>query len=381
MKSSAVLDDAPVRDEKLDLAQRLPGTLISAAAGTVEEAIRAPGLILTKEQLIDLMRYQTHGLALPVALKDVVWYLGYETGAGPNLEARDFQATFSRIHLHASQWNPLRTDLMNVGSELWVFADQMQVYASGVQQLYDEIKAKAAETLDPADHQDFLHYIEQVAALVLQRQNATEALKRRLDAFSRELSTTVMPDVQLKLRSIDNNKLPVGIRRLNESINVRATAIEEKQREYKTLVRKSVGASFASIGLGIYYGVEAANIRRQINELRQEQEKNIRLLEQKNRIHASLQRVRHDLHDLSLVILDADIATQNMVVVWNGLHIYLTSSVKEAGKIDSALTLRRLMNAFRLVAEPWGQIKRDADTLLKVFKEADGEFRKHYGLQ
>ncbi|HEX8589449.1 alpha-xenorhabdolysin family binary toxin subunit A [Pseudomonas sp.] len=381
MKSSGAMDDAPVRDEKLDLAERLPGILISAAARTAKDAIRTPGLFLTKAQLIDLLRYATHALALPIALKDVVWYLGYETGAGQNLEARDFQASFNRIHLHAAQWNPLRTDLMNVGSELWVFADQMQVYGNGVRQLYNEIKAKAAETLDPADHDDFLHYVEQVAALVLHRRNATETLKRRLDAFAQELSTRVMPDVQLKLRSIDSNSVPTDIKTLHDAINRRAADIEETQREYKALIKKSVGASFALIGLGIYHGVEPDKVRKKINALRLEQENSIRLLEQKNRIHASLQRVRQDLHDLGLIILDADIATQNMVVVWNGLHIYLTHSVQEAGKIDSALSLRRLMNAFNLVAEPWTRIKREADTLLNVFKEADREFRKNYGHQ
>ena len=381
MKSSGAMDDAPVRDEKLDLAERLPGILISAAARTAKEAVRSPGLFLTKAQLVNLLRYATHGLALPIALKDVVWYLGYETGAGQNLEARDFQASFNRIHLHAARWNPLRTDLMNVGSELWVFADQMQVYGNGVRQLYNEIKAKAAETLDPADHDDFLHYVEQVAALVLHRRNATETLKRRLDAFAQELSTRVMPDVQLKLRSIDSNSVPTDIKTLNDAINRRAADIEETQREYKALIKKSVGASFALIGLGIYHGVEPDKVRKKINALRLEQENSIRLLEQKNRIHASLQRVRQDLHDLGLIILDADIATQNMVVVWNGLHIYLTHSVQEAGKIDSALSLRRLMNAFNLVAEPWTRIKREADTLLNVFKEADREFRKNYGHQ
>lgn len=381
MKAAEAIDDAPLRDEKLDLAERLPGTLISAAAGTAQEAIRTPGLILTKAQLIDLIRYATHGLALPITLKEVVWYLGYETGAGLNLEARDFQATFNRIHRHAVQWNPLRTDLMNVGSELWVFADQMQVYAAGVTQLYDEIRAKAAQTLDPADRQEFLHYIEQVAALVVHRQNATKALKGRLDAFAQELSTRVMPDVQLKLRSMDTHNVSTEVRTLNDAINQRAAETEEKQREYTTLIKKSAQAGVALIDLGIYHDVEAGKVRKKINALRQEQESGIRLLEQKNRIHASLQRVRHDLHDLSLVILDADIATRNMVVVWNGLHIYLTHSIQEASKVDSALSLRRLMHAFNLVAKPWGQIKQDADTLLKVFKEADREFRMNYGHQ
>lgn len=381
MNPSNGLDDAPLRTEKLDLAQRLPGTLIAAAAGTDKEAVRAPGLILTKEQLINLKRYETYGLALPTTLKEVVGYLGYEKGAGPNLEAKDFQASFSRIHRHASQWNPLRTDLMNVGSELWVFADQMQVYGKAAQQLYDEIKAKSSEALAPEDHADFLHYVQEVATLVLRRQDATVALKRRLDTFSDQLSADVMRDLTGKLKSIDTHSLPQDIRDLNNAINRRASDIEEMQREYQTLVKKSVGASFALIGLGIYYGIDADKVRKQINALRLQQEKSIDLLSQKNTIHASLQRVRNDVQDLNLVIVDAYTATTNMAVVWAALDTYLKHSVQEAGKIDSTLGLRRLLNAFNQVAKPWEQIKTQADLLLKVFKDADREFRRDYGHQ
>lgn len=381
MKSSEPLDDAPIRDERFDLAERLPGILISAAAGTSEGVIRAPGLILTKAQLIDLKRYETCGLALPTVLKDVIFYLGYETGAGPSLEARDFQKTFTHVHEHASQWNTLRTDLMNVGSQLWVFADQMLVYASGVRRLYDEVKAKPSEKVDPQNLAEVLQYIQHVGSLVLQRRNGTESLKRQLDAFAEKLSTAVMPEVQLKLRSIDNSNVQPDIQALIDTIEKRAADIEEKQREYKTLVKTSALNTSALPGLGLYYSDEADKVRNQIRALRQQQEASVVLLEQKNRIHASLLRVRCDLHDLSGVILDADIATQNMVIVWNGLHTYLTHSAEEAGRIDDALSLRRLLNAFNLVAEPWVQIQRDADTLLNVFKEADQAFRQTYGHQ
>jgi len=381
MKSSEALDDAPIRDERLNLAERVPATMISAAAGTSEDAVRASGLFITKGQLIDLKRYETYGLALPTVLKDVILYLGYESGAGPSLDARDFQKTFGLIHQHALQWNPLRTDLMNVGSELWVFADQLLILASGVRQLYDEIKAKPSELYDPEDQSDFLQYVQQVAALVLQRRNSTESLQRRLDAFAQELSTVLMPQVQLKLRSIDTSKLPADIKMLIDTIKRRGDAIEQKQIEYKTLVRETSESGLVVPGLSLYNSTKANDVRKQIGALRQQQEASIALLEQKNRIHASLHRVRGGLHDMTLVFLDADIATQNMVSMWNDFNSYLNSAIEAADRIDSALSLRQLMNAFTLVAEPWVLIKRDADTLLNVFKEADQAFRKNYGHQ
>jgi hypothetical protein len=381
MNTSRTLDDAPVRNAALNLAQSLPSRLIASAAGTAEDAVRACGLILTQEQLVHLKRYETHGLALPTALKDVIWYLGYERGAGPNLEARDFQDTFTRIHLHASRWTPLRTDLMNIGSELWVFADQMKVYGDGVKQLYSDIRNKPLDRVDPADQSDFFHCIQSVAALVLQRRTATHVLKEKLDGFALELSRTLLPAVQLKVRSIDTRTVSPDVRSLNDTINGLTQRIEEKQREYRALMNPPTDSQAATVDLGLYNNVKLANIRQDISELRQQLEHSLSRLYEKNRVHASLQRVRHDLQNLSLVILDADLAIGNMVVVWNGLNTYLEASVREASKIDDALSLRRLMNAFNLVAEPWETIKRDADTLLKVFKEADRAFRRDHGHQ
>jgi len=371
------MDDSPVQSQTLERACELPGAVISFACGTAQEAMRGPGLILTREQLIDLKRYETHGLALPTVLRDVVWYLGYERGAGLNLEARDFQETFNLVHDHALRWNPIRTSLMNVGSELWVFADQMQVYETAVQALYDHIKSKPE--IAPADADDFLHYLQQVAVLVMQHRGSTEALKSTLDDFALHLSSVVMPAVQLKLRSIANIDTSPQTRRLNGTINSRADHVMQQQREYRTQVENATDATSPQIGLNIYKSAEAHRTRQQLKQLRVAQLQEIFQLAQQNTIHASLQRLRNDLQDVTLVILDAGIAINNMVTVWNGLHTYLTASIQEANKIDSSLTLRRLMNAFRLVAEPWRQIKRDADTLLKVFKEADRDFRRDHG--
>lgn len=381
MKPRAATDDAPIKTRTLDMAQQLPSTLVAAAVGTATDVVRSPGLILTKEQLINLKRYEIQALALPTVLSDVIWYLGYETGAGKNLEATDFQRSFRRIHEHAKLWNPLRSDLMIVGSELGVFADQMQVYESGVQHLYDTLRAKPQDSVCTEVQADFVHYIQRVTEHVLHRHTATHALKGRLDEFARQLSTEVLPTVQLKLRSIDNNNLPQEIRNLNATINGRADHIEQKQREYKVLVNKSAGINFALIGLGIYNGAEADKIRKTINALRIEQEASIALLENKNKIHGSLQRVRNDLQDLGLITLDADITTQNLAALWSGLHIYFSESVQQASRIDSSLSLRRLMNGFRLVAQPWREIKINANKLLNVFKDADREFRRHYGHQ
>jgi uncharacterized protein Smg (DUF494 family) len=379
MSISTRLDDSPIESEALSQAQNVPSTLIAASAGDQEDVLRASGLILTKEQLINVKRYESRGLSLPVERKDVINYLGYERGAGPNLEATDFQNSFALIRNHAARWNPIRTELMNVSSELWVFADRMLVYERGVQEIIDRMSGEPQGGVDPEDKADLLYCINQVLDLVRQRQNATTALKVKLDDFAVVLSREVMPVIEFKLDSI-RDKIPPGkTDSLIADIGNRSTRLNEIQREYTTLVTASLSSGAESLDLRIYTDAQVDRLRRQIRQVREEQQLSILKLMRKSWIHGTLHRIRDDLQDMKLVVLDADIATKNLVIVWNNLHTYLSESAREGDRINDSLTLRRLMNGFRLVANPWGGIKLNTDRLLRVFKEADSEFRRDYG--
>lgn len=377
--NSTAVDDQPVASEALEQAQALPDTLVSAAASNTPDVFREPGLILTRSQLVNLKRYEVRGLSLPVILKDVIGYLGYESGAGANLEAKNFQESFTIIRNHALQWAPIRADMMNIGSELSVFADQIKTYQHGIQEIYQDLRTQVTDNINPADRADFVNYIQEVGNLVRERQTATNVLNARLNDFAEELSTKVMPTVQIKLRSIDNRKQPLEISRLNAEIEERARRIDEKQQEYKKAVGIAVGTGVVVLVAGIYFSVQAEKIRKDLNALRAAQNRSIIELERQNKINGALQRVRFDISDLQELVFDADIATKNLTVVWTALDTYMTESVNQANKVTNALSLRRLMNAFELVAVPWANIKRDADKLLTVFSEADDAFRKEYG--
>jgi hypothetical protein len=379
MHDATTGDDQPIASEAIHKAQTLPDTLVSAAASTTPDVLREPGLILTKSQLVNLKRYEVRGLGLPVTHKDVVGYLGYDTGAGANLEAKDFQESFNIVRNHALQWAPIRADMMNIGSELSVFADQIKTYQTSIREIYQDLREQVVEDINPVDRTDFVNYIQEIGDLVLDRQTATNGLNTKLNDFAEELSTRVLPTVQIKLRSIDNRKQPIEIARLNAEIDERAVRIEEKQQEYKKTVGIAVGTGLVVLAAGIYFGVQAEKIRKDLNALRVEQNRTIVELERQNKINGALQRVRFDISDLQELVFDADIATKNLTVVWTALDTYIAESVNQANKVTDTLSLRRLMNAFELVAVPWANIKRDADKLLTVFSEADDAFRKEYG--
>jgi hypothetical protein len=380
-----------------------PAALFSAAADTSYDT-RDPGLILTKDDIKNLRKYEIVGLALPTILKDVITYLGYETGAGRGLEAVDFQQTFELIHGHASLWNPLRTDLLTVNDKLVGFAGSIQVYGESINEVLAEVRALAladkhdVKTLEdlrklemqwghkfpdiePVDREDIGAYLDDILMEVRQQQNEAQNIKKRLDTFGLELATTVKPAISLKLSSIDKNTLGVEVKALQTVIDDRSVAIEEKSKEYGQLVKEAIASLVGGGGLimMIYSSVLAEKVRKQRNELRAQQDQDIRLMNTKNTILASLNRVRNDLQNLDIVVLDADIATKNLITVWNGLDTFISQSSQAINGINDALSLRRFSNQFKLVVRPWKTIEVDAHKLRDVFAAADREIRKEYG--
>jgi hypothetical protein len=399
-------------DVAVDEASLAPKVLMDASVGRLDDTTREPGLILTKEQIKNIKRYEMVGLRLPVELQDVITFLGYEKGAGQGLEATDFQKTFTTVRNHAGTWNPLRVDLLAVGSKLQVFAGQMLVYGKGVEEIYADIKEgplaqyniKTLEDLkkvelelgehfpgleldteDMETVKDFGFYLDTMLKQVKAREDEANHIKVRLDKFSYELTNTVYPAVKLRLSAIDNNTLAAEIKALNLVIEQRAEDIDIKTKDYNDLVQKAFSSAgsmnIVGIAMSIYLGVQAETIRKDRNKLRDEQARDIATMKTKDFILGRLGTVRMELQDLDMIIIDADIATKNLVTVWNKIALFINQSSQSVNEITDGLKLRRFIMEFRLVIDPWSTIKNDTHLLLDVFKQADDEFRIEYEQQ
>ncbi|MEN4750349.1 alpha-xenorhabdolysin family binary toxin subunit A [Pseudomonas sp. Ps21-P2] len=380
-----------------------PASLFGSSVATNGSDTRDTGLILTKEQLKHLKKYEIAGLALPTELDNVIAYLGYENGAGLGLEPVDFQRTFKLVNGHARLWNPLRTDLLTVNTKLVVFAGSMQVYGASMREVFDDMAVlgliekyniKTLEDLrkvelklgkkfpgiEAMDRLDLGFYLDEILKKVREQEAEALAIKQRLDSFGRQLAQQVGPAIKLKLASIDNNTMSSEIQALQVKIDNRALAIEEKNKEYKEMVKQAIGAVMGNLVMMIYSSVQAEKIRKERNKLTEEQEKDIALMAKKNRILASLGRIRMDFQNLDLIVIDADIATQNLISVWNSLSTFIAASAAEVDGIHDGLSMRRFRNQFNLVVKPWETIEVDAQKLQHVFAEADREFREDYGV-
>lgn len=407
----SMYQNIPVSDDRvIDEAARAPITLIEYSTSNPDDAERAPGLILTKEQLKQIQHYAVAAVALPIKKDDVINYLGYATGAGRGLDAEDFLKTFRLIHSHASTWGPLRMDLISVGYRLELFAGEMEIYAKSMGEIAEDVRALnrldqynintledvrklelelgekfpgiALDEWDKRTVSEFSYYLDKIFELIRQREAEARNIQARLNTFSHTLSNQVGPAIKLKIKTIDNNDLSDQIKALNDIIERRAKDIDEITKEYRELVKQSVGAvgTFNIVGLAmaIYMGVEAERVRKARDKLRAQQAQSIAEMQTKNRILGSLNRVRFDLQDLEVLVIEADIATKNLTTAWNKLSIFIGHSSERIDDIDDALSVRHFINTFRLVASPWETIKKDAHALLTVFAQADEEFTQEY---
>ena len=387
----------------ITVAATAPEALFSSSVATPETDTRDTGLILTKDQIKSLKKYEIAGLALPTELKDVIAYLGYESGAGKGLEATDFQETFQLVNGHARLWNPLRTDMLTVNTKLAVFAESVETYHEAMEDVFKSIKAlelvdeHGINTLEDLrkfeinsgitfpdikalDRSDLGYFLDQILEKIKEQAIEATRIKERLKTFGEALDGKVLVGIKQKLSLMDNHSVGSEIKALQVKIDERSTAIDEKNKEYKELVMQAVGSVFGNLAMLIYSSVEAEKIRKERNRLSNEQEKDIALMDQKNRILASLGRVRMDFQNLDLVVIDADIATKNLITVWNSLHTFIAASATEIKGIHDGLSMRRFRNQFNLVVKPWETIKVDAKKLEGVFAAADREFKEEYGV-
>lgn len=397
-------------DKIVEVAAKAPLLFVSASLGEGEEYNRETGIQLTKEQIISLRKYEVLGLSLPVRLADVVAYLNYGAGdeGGTGLKATDFLRTFTCTYDHAKRWSPLREKIMLTGTDLKIFAGSIIRTGKGIVEIYEDLKAsRYLEEYDINTPQEYLElkrtipglpdlglpsgdvpeikaYLNDMLAKVMQCHTKAEHVRSELDSFGTDMREIVLPEIKLRLEFVSRNTYQTDIQALQGEIDQRSKEIDELNKQYDQLVREAIGsAATLNIGgliLGIYQGVKAEKIRKERNRLKAEQQASNQVMASKNQTLSSLNKVRDDLQNLSYVAIEAEVATQNLMLVWNALSTYINASVKEVDLLQEATSLRKFKNQILGIIEPWEQIKVSSDQLLGVFAAADKEYGNNFSV-
>lgn len=394
-------------DEKIrQAAATVPRIFIDASLGDGDENNREPGIQLTKEQIISLRKYETLGLSLPIRLADVITYLNY--GAGDNgsagLTPVDFQRTFLTTYNHSKTWSPLRRKIMLTGTELKIFASSILLVGRGIMQVYTELRAsryleehnintpeeyqKLRLTvpdlppldLPPGDIPEIKDYLKGMQNNVISCHAKAASVRGELDVFGKDMREKVLPAIKLRLKAVTDNTYQADIQELQKEIDARSLEIDELNKQYNQMVQEAIKAAASlNIGgliLGIYQGVKAEELRRKRKQVEAQQDAANQKMASKNKTLSSLNRVRGDLQNLNYVAVEAEAATQNLMLVWSALNLYLDESLKNIDNVKNATSLRRFINHIESVISPWERIQSSSDELIRVFNEADKEYER-----
>ena len=385
-------------------ATKAPAVFVSASLGEGNEYNRDTGIQLTKEQIISLRKYEVLGLSLPVRLQDVIAYLNYGAGdgGGLGLKPADFLRTFSTTYDHAKRWSPLREKIMLTGTDLKIFAGSIIRAGSAIVEIYEDLKASRYLEehnistpeqylelkrkipslpdieLPEGDVPEIKAYLNDMLGKVRQCHQKAERVREQLDSFGKDMREKVLPEIKLRLEFVSRNTYQADIQVLQGEIDQRSKEIDELNKQYDQLVQEAIAAAatfnVAGLILGIYQGVKAEEIRKKRNNLKAEQQAANQKMASKSQTLASLNKIRDDLQNLDYVAIEAEVATQNLMLVWNALSTYITASIKEVDSLHEATSLRRFKNQILAIIDPWEQIKSSADQLLDVFAAADKEY-------
>lgn len=396
-----------LNEQIINAAAKAPRVFIDASLGEGDEYNREPGMQLTKEQIISLRKYEKLALRLPIRYHDVVAYLNYgasHTGSN-GLTVNDFLRTFTMTYDHAKRWSPLRQQIMLTGTDLKIFAgailrigdEIVEVYTDlkssryleehniNTPEEYQRLKMKLPDLpgleLGPEDVPDIKYSLTKMLDWVKSCHVKAERVRTELGSFGTDMLRLVIPEIELRLKFVSQNTYDASVKSLQKVIDDRAALIDELNKRYDQLVQDAIkSAATFNVGgliLGIYQGVKAEEVRKERSELQGKQEADNVKMASKNQTLSSLNRVRDDLQNLSYVAIEAEVATQNLMLVWNALSSYISASMKEVGGVENATSLRRFINHIRGVVEPWRVIQKSADELVKVFAAADAEYDKH----
>lgn len=396
-------------DNKIvEAAAKAPQLFVSASLGEGDEYNRETGIQLTKEQIISLRKYEVLGLSLPVRLQDVVAYLNYGAGdaGGVGLKASDFLRTFTTTYDHAKRWSPLREQVMLTGTDLKIFAGSIIRTGQGIVEVYEDLKAsrylEEHDISTPEEYQqlkiripnlpelalpagdvpEIKAYLNDMLNKVRQCHQKAERVRVELDSFGTDMREKVLPEIRLRLEFVSRNTYQADIQALQGEIDQRSKQIDELNKQYDQLVQEAIkSAATLNIGgliLGIYQGVKAEKIRKERNSLKQAQQASNQVMASKNQTLSSLNKVRDDLQNLNYVAIEAEVATQNLMLVWNALSTYISASIKEVDVLQEATSLRKFKNQILGIIEPWEQIKVSSDQLLGVFAAADKEYANDF---
>ncbi|MEE4697299.1 alpha-xenorhabdolysin family binary toxin subunit A [Pseudomonas alliivorans] len=360
---------------------------------------RATALILTKEDILSIKRYERHSLNLPNTLERVKQQLGFAHSGISGLEPQDLLLTYRAINQHAQSWSAIEVDIKAKGFDLDLFAgefsnqgkqildyvDKMEL-ARQLQLTVDDLTIETVRSLSPApltktDKTVCLSLAEMLKKIAVQMEahrKASKKLAKDIKQFAHTLTVDLVPGINDKVALANRSDLDEDLIALEKEIDRLTVDIDQKHQEYSTTrTHITLGLLGGLVGLIVtdsIFGAQAEAIRKEKNRLIKEKKARLEMLGQKRPLAAAIRNLEILFEDMKIRMLDAHQSAVNLQDLWTMLAKYVDNAARRLADISDDQTLLDFVLEFKSVVTPWEEIKGITTHLLLTFEQALDEF-------
>ncbi|MBC3955085.1 MULTISPECIES: alpha-xenorhabdolysin family binary toxin subunit A [Pseudomonas] len=360
---------------------------------------RATALILTKEDILSIKRYERHSLNLPNTLERVEQQLGFTNSGISGLEPQDLLLTYSAINQHAKSWSPIEIDIKANGFDLDLFAGEFSSQGKQILNYVDKMELvkqlqlsvadltiETVKSLKPAqlaktDKTVCLSLAEMLKKMAIQMEAHREASKKLADdikQFAHVLTVDLVPGINDKVRLASRSDLDEDLIALEKEIDRLTVDIDQKHKEYETTkTHIALGLLGGIVGLIVtdsIFGAQAETIRRKKNQLITEKKTKLETFGQKRPLAAAIRNLEVLFEDIKIRMLDAHQSAVNLRDLWTMLATYVDNAARRLADISDDQTLLDFVLEFKSVITPWEEMKGITTHLLLTFEQALDEF-------
>jgi len=392
-----------------ELTNDLPREVMGLIGGSSPGVERAAG-VFTKEDVIKIKQYVKKSLALPSELSEVKLFLGYEAVNIAGLEPSDIKVLFEKIKFHASSWDAVESKIIqqsiNLGSAAQSILSSGNSIISDIKEMpiLERVRSSLGD-LTNAELEGIKYTSEdgEIASAVGEiiklmkvdinaQQTATRELKDSISKFKIELSggelstgervDGLQPDLIGKYDLMEQNSFIKSIADNNEIIAEKKAKIVQLDKDYDQYVKNAIaGIAGGLIGLAItggIFGAKAENAKKERNVLKEEVDSLESFVAGQENLQHALDRNKSDFLDLNNRMLGAEAALNILNTMWQNMLTKIDGSAAQFERIDDALKLTSFVAQFKLVINPWQDVKDTSGTLVEVFNEALEEYKKSF---
>ncbi|MEQ4311523.1 alpha-xenorhabdolysin family binary toxin subunit A [Pseudomonas syringae] len=380
-------------EHSLEEVSRVSKELMDVLTGQDAEVARAPGLLITNEDVRRIRRYVNTGLALPTALEEVRQLVGGSDNGIPGLGPEAIAELHTGIQNHAKSWSAIETNMQKVGSDLYVFSGNLITIATEIvgfikgldsyQTLQvgdltpsqiDQMPPVALMDQDSKKMPGLLALIDDLKVYIKEHSASTTRTRVGVIEFKRHLKDDISPAVALKINLVSSGSAGNDIAWLTGEAEQLNKRINQKLAEYEAYCDyRWIGFWWGFLGGAVSYSIYGPKASAALFEKDTliEEKRQIELsINKKNRLLSDLLAFETSLQDLKARIDGAASGVSNIESLWVLLEELVESSYDRIKSTSNAVYLVSFVSRFQTLMSNWKEIQAQAFDLLTAFNNA-----------